>query len=187
MSNPRLAARYAKSLLDLAVEQNQLEAIHQDIRMLQSICSTNQDFINMLRSPIIAPDKKLIILEAVTAGKVQPLTQAFFQLLVKKAREYNLPEMVKAFIDQYNQLNHIHPVRLTTAIPLGDTVKEAILTQLRSAASIEKIELETVVDESIIGGFTLEVAGKKVDASIQHDLLEVKKQFMNNDYMQKIR
>jgi F-type H+-transporting ATPase subunit delta len=187
MSNPRLAARYAKSLLDLAVEQNQLEAIHQDIRMLQHICSTNPDFIAMLRSPIIAPDKKLTILEAVTSGKVQPLTQAFFQLLVKKAREYNLPDMVKAFIDQYNQLNNIHPVRLTTAVPVGDSVKEAVVAQLRSVASLEKIELETVVDESLIGGFTLEVAGKKVDASIQHDLQEVRKQFMNNDYIQKIR
>lgn len=186
MSNPRLAARYAKSLLDLAVEQHQLEAIYQDIRTLKQICSTNPDFIGMLRSPIIAPDKKLAILEAVTAGKVQPLTQAFFQLLVKKAREYNLPEMVKAFIDQYNQLNNIHPVRLTTAVPIGDSVKEAMLTQLRAVASLEKIELETVVDESLIGGFTLEVAGKKVDASIHHDLQEVKKQFMNNDYVQKI-
>jgi F-type H+-transporting ATPase subunit delta len=49
------------------------------------------------------------------------------------------------------------------------------------------IDLETVVNEALIGGFILEAAGKSLDASILRDLKDVKKQFLNNDYLHKLR
>ena len=58
MQNPRLATRYAKSILDLAIEQNQLEAVYGDMKHIIGICKTNPDFVAMLKSPIIKGDKK---------------------------------------------------------------------------------------------------------------------------------
>ena len=58
MQNPRLAARYAKSLLDLAVEQNQLETTLADMQLLENICRQSREFTVMLRSPVIQADKK---------------------------------------------------------------------------------------------------------------------------------
>jgi F-type H+-transporting ATPase subunit delta len=43
------------------------------------------------------------------------------------------------------------------------------------------------VNESLIGGFILEAGGKSLDASILRDLKDVKKQFLNNDYLHRIR
>jgi F-type H+-transporting ATPase subunit delta len=108
-------------------------------------------------------------------------------LLINKSREYSLPEIVKAFIDQYNKINDIHPVKLTTAVPVTDQVKNAILDKIRSTTSMQKIELETVVKDELIGGFTLEVGDSFVDASILRDLNDVKKQFLNNDFIQSMR
>ena len=48
MQNPRLASRYAKSLLDLAVEKNCLDAVLQDMQVLTSICTESRDF-DMMR------------------------------------------------------------------------------------------------------------------------------------------
>lgn len=58
MRNPRLATRYAKSLVDLAVEQGQLEQVYADMQWLQAVCKSSRDFTNLLRSPIIKADKK---------------------------------------------------------------------------------------------------------------------------------
>ena len=58
MSNQRIAARYAQSLIDLALEQGQLETVHTDMKWLQGVCRQNRDFVNMLRSPIIKADAK---------------------------------------------------------------------------------------------------------------------------------
>ena len=53
MPNPRLATRYAKSLIDLAVEKGQLEKVFADMQWLNAVCKSNRDFVNLLRSPII--------------------------------------------------------------------------------------------------------------------------------------
>jgi F-type H+-transporting ATPase subunit delta len=187
MPNPRLALRYAKSLLDLAVEKGQLEQVFADMQVLQQICKGNRDFVNLLNSPVINSDTKRKIVEAVTAGKISVLTSSFNSLLVSKGRENILPEIVTAFINQYKAHNNIHTVRLTTAVPVTDGVRKAILDQVKTASGFDKIELDEKVDERIIGGFVLQLGDKLVDASIAYDLKEIAKQFDNNDFIYNIR
>ena len=62
MPNPRLATRYAKALLDLAVEKGQLEQVYADMQWIQAVCKSNRDFVNLLRSPIITADVKKKVL-----------------------------------------------------------------------------------------------------------------------------
>lgn len=187
MVNTRLATRYAKSILDLSIEKGLLEKVFADMEWLQAITKSNRDFTNMLRSPIIKPDIKNRILEALTKGKVSELTAGFIRLLVNKGRESNLPEITSAFVTQYKQNKNIHTVRLTTAIPATEELKKSIVNHIKSTTEIQNIELETVVDEKIIGGFVLHTGDKLVDASIAYDLKAIAKQFENNDFIYKLR
>jgi F-type H+-transporting ATPase subunit delta len=187
MNNPRLAGRYAKSLLDLAIEQNSLDAVFIDIKYLHSISKSNPDFVSLLKSPVIASDKKEKIISAVIGSNVSTLTASFLQLITRKNRESNLPEIVKAFIEQYNELKEIHLVKITTATPISDELKETIVSKVKSDTGVKNIELETVVNEELIGGFKLEMRGNLVDTSILRDLKDVKKQFADNIYVHKIR
>lgn len=187
MPNPRLAARYAKSLLDLSVEKGQLEAVYADMQWLQAVCKTNRDFVNMLRSPVISSDKKEKILAAVTAGQLSELTTAFNRLLINKSRESYLPEIINAFISQYKHYKNIYIVKLTTAAPASEEMKTAIISQIKKTSNMQNIELETFVDSSLIGGFVLQAGDKLVDASIAYDLKHIARQFENNDFIYKIR
>ena len=58
---------------------------------------------------------------------------------------------------------------------------------MKADAGIENIELETPVKEELIGGFKMEMGGKLVDATVLRDLKFVKKQFADNEYIQKLR
>ncbi len=187
MTNPRLAIRYAKSLLDLAQEKGQLEEVFNDMKLLDNICKTSREFANVLKSPIIKEDKKNKIIESVTAGRISKLTASFIKLLGTKNRESNFPEIISAFIQQYNVAKGIHKVKLTTAIEISDEIKNDFINKIKVSEEIENIELETVVDENLVGGFVLEMEGYLADASIRRDLNDVQKQFMNNDYIQKLR
>lgn len=186
MTNPRLATRYAKSLLDLSIEQNSLEAVNADMKFLQQITKSNPDFVALLRSPVISADKKNKIIGAVTEGRVSNLTNLFIKLLTEKTRESNLPEIVSAFSDQYNKLKNISTVKITTAVPISEELKNSIIAKVKSSVTGE-IELETAVKEELIGGFKLEMGGTLVDASVLRDLQDVKKQFLNNEYIHNIR
>ena len=187
MPNPRLATRYAKSLIGLSSELGQLENVFADMQWLQQISKGSQDFRNLLRSPIIKTDKKLKIVDAVIGGKVNKITSSFIRLLINKGRESNLPEIITAFIEQYKVHKNIFTVKLTTASPLDNELKNAIINQVKKTSEMQNIELETKVDENLIGGFILQAGDKLIDASIAYDLKLVSKQFENNDFIYKIR
>ena len=187
MPNPRIAARYAKSLIDLAEENNQLEAVYADIKYLQEVCKSSREFVTFLRSPVIKPDKKDAIIAAITKDSIGTLVSAFTRLLVRKGREEDLPEIISAFINQYNHIKDIHRVKLTTAVGVSEQLKNAIVSKIQSEAGLPNIELEAKVDEALIGGFVLEFNNNLVDASVLRDLKDIKKQFNNNEYVRNIR
>ena len=183
MSNTRLAHRYAKSIIDLSIERNQLEVVYADMKYLQAVCKASAEFRTLLASPVIKADKKEAIIKAVTAANVSELTNAFTKLLTTKGREGDLFEIANSFIAQYNELKGIHTVKLTTAVEISDELKQSIQATAGTANTTGTIELETIVNPDLIGGFVLEFDNKLVDASILRDLKDVKKQFLKNYYV----
>lgn len=187
MSNIRLATRYAKSILGLSIERNEVETVFADMQWLQSVCKSNPDFVNVLRSPVIKFDTKEKIVAKVSKDSIGTLTDSFIRLLIRKGREGVLPEIATAFIHQYKVHKNIYSVKLTTAMPVSEDLKNSIVEHIRSTTEMQNIELESVVKEDIIGGFVLQAGDKQVDASIAFDLKEIAKQFENNDFIYKVR
>lgn len=175
MSVIRIAGRYAKSLIDLAVEQKKLEQVKSDIDLLNQAFK-NRDLQLLLKSPIVHGSKKQSIIKAIFEQKVDKLTSSFFNILVSKGRESYLPEIAQSFLDQYRQLKNISVVKLITAVPMDEKTLEALRQKLVSSTSTQNnIELVTVVKPGILGGFQLEFDNKLYDASIQHRLEELRK------------
>jgi F-type H+-transporting ATPase subunit delta len=187
MPNPRLAGRYAKSLVDLAIERHQLEEVYNDMQYLKAVLKSSPELVNVLRSPIINSDKKQNILTGITKANISELTAAFNTLLISKNREEYIPEIIVAVIGLYNQLKGIHTVKLTTAAALSEELKASIVDKLKAETSMQRIELETHIKEELIGGFVLEFNNNLVDASIARDLRDISKQFSQNIYVQQIR
>lgn len=187
MPNPRLATRYAKSLIGLAQERQELETVYNDMLFLQRICKSNRDFVNLLRSPVVKADKKDAIITAITKDRISKITATFAKLLTDKGREEDLPEIIDAFISQYNEIKGIQKVRLTTAVPVSDDLKKALLDKVKKSTGFDKVEMEALVNENLIGGFILEYNNNLVDASILRDLKDISKQFQENVYIRNIR
>ena len=185
--NPRLAARYAKSILDLSLERGELETVYKDMLLLNEACRDSKDLVAVLRSPIIKADKKGKILEAIFTGKVSAMTTAFMNLLLNKEREGFLPEIATAFVEQYKKHKGISTVRLTTAVPVSEDVRQAILQKLKTDRHLQQVELDSEVNPALIGGFILEIGDERLDSSVAFELSNIRKQFQNNDFIYKIR
>jgi F-type H+-transporting ATPase subunit delta len=187
MQNPRLATRYAKSILDLAIERDSLDAVLKDMQAINRICQASHDFEVMLRSPVISGDKKLTVIYMVLKNyDINILTKGFIDLLVNKSRELNLPEIAAAFVTQYNTLKNIRLVKLTTASPMNDAIKSTVVAKIASYMPNDTIELTTEVDESLIGGFVLETDDKLYDASIKKSLNDVRSKVVDTSYVNKM-
>ncbi len=177
MSSSRIAPRYAKSLLDLAQERGNLKEVYDDIRGLSKSISGSKELFNLLKNPIVKSDKKQSILKAIFSGKVQTLTDEFIQIVARKGRENHIPEICDAFVSQYNKLHKITKAKLVSASAIDEELinkVKAIVTKNTGAASVE---LETSVDEKLIGGFVLRFDDKLLDNSVAHKLEKLKKEF----------
>lgn len=183
MSVLRIATRYAKSLIDLAVDQSKLEQVYSDITMLKA-ATANRDLYALLKSPIVHADKKNAALDALFKGRVDTLTMAYIHLLVTKGREMYLPEIAAEFVHQYKALKHITSVTVTSAVPLSDQVLDSLRNKLlASGVTAENLDIETKVDPKLVGGFILQFDNKRYDASIANKLAELKSEFMKNQYI----
>ena len=187
MSNVRIATRYAKSLLGLSIERNELEKVFDDMEWLQAVCKSNRDFVNMLHSPVIKSFTKIKIINAIVGDRLSILTKTFIQLLVQKGREGVLPDITHSFIEQYKHYKKIFTIKLTTATSVGDELKKSIVDHIKATTEMQNIELHTEVKDEIIGGFVLQAGDKMVDASVAYDLKIISRQFENNDFIYKVR
>jgi F-type H+-transporting ATPase subunit delta len=188
MTNHRVAARYAKSLIELAQERKQLDGIKSDVDSLLTMAE-NREFALLLSSPVVNPAKKKAILATLLdRAEADELTKAFVRLLIEKGREKDLVGILKEFVAQYKVINHISTVKLTSATPLSGEVLESVKQQLIAGGKTEKnIDLHTAIDPAIMGGFILEFDGNVYDASVAHKLKQMKKELQRpNLYQNKV-
>ena len=187
MQNPRLAARYAKSLMDIAIEQDKLDAMYDDMQGMQQMFSSSTELVTVIKSPVVSGDLKTKTMKALLENKVDGVTISFIDLVIRKGREFFLPEITTSFISLYKKHKHINEVELTTAEPLDEDTKAALVTRIQQQFQGATIDLKTVVNPDIIGGFVLEANNKIFDASISRDLKDIKKQFLKNEFVPDIR
>jgi F-type H+-transporting ATPase subunit delta len=186
MSATKLASRYAKSLLDLAVERNELDQTVADVQLFKAT-ATHREFYLLLKSPIVNKTKKKQILDALFDDKMGKLTNGYFDLVLAKGREQYLPEICTEFIHQYNAIKQIAALKIKTAVQLDEATVEAIKQKLISSKiSSPNVTITTEVDPELIGGFVLEFDHKQYDASVAYQLDQMAQEFTGNLYKNQI-
>jgi F-type H+-transporting ATPase subunit delta len=186
MSLNKIATRYAKSLLDLSIEQNVLTEVKGDMESFLRMI-TNKDLHLLLKSPIVNATKKEQIFKALFDGKFNKLTSAFMTLILKKGRESNLPDIAKDFIRQYKELIGLSSVKITSAVALDEATIADLKTKLIASKETAKdVEVITAVDPKLLGGFVIQIGDKLYDNSILHKLNQVKKNISNQDFVKSL-
>ncbi|MDT3402811.1 ATP synthase F1 subunit delta [Mucilaginibacter terrae] len=176
MSELTVASRYAKSLIDLALEKDTLEATKQDMTFFVQTLKANTQLQAVLRNPIISHDKKLKVLQGIFTGKVAPSTDAFFKIMVTKSRAELLYPTAQEFINQYNIKKNIVKATVVSATPLSEANRNQIISEVKSLSGGEVV-LQEKVDAALIGGFVLTVGDRQIDTSVASSLQKLKKDF----------
>jgi len=175
-------SRYAKSLIDLAIESKQLEEVSNDMRLIKKVCKENKDFVLLLESPVVKTDKKMKVFKAIFGGKISVTTQLFLDIVATKRREGYIDDIAYAFDEQYKIYKNITTAIITTAIPLDAETKAKIVAIVKQKATGE-VEVIEKVDKSLVGGFILTVNDKQIDTSIKRKLNNLRKDFSKNLYV----
>lgn len=172
MKSTKVASRYAKALLELAVEQGKVDSVSGDMQYLSEVSNQSHDFELLLNSPIVKADTKIAIFERIFE-QYEEVSMAFVKLITKNGREKMLPAIAESFDAQVKEFKGIVPMTLITAKPLDEKTKATILSKVQSMVT-GQMEMEEKIDESIIGGFIVRMGDTQIDASIASQFTNLK-------------
>ena len=178
MSESRAAIRYAKAILDLAVDKKATDAVEKDMRSIVATISESKELRQMLSSPVISGATKKETLLKIFKGS-HAISEGLIGMLVDNKRVSILNEVALKFIILNEQQKGKDVAYVTTAVPMDAAMEKKILKQLTTITGNE-LTIENTVDENIIGGFVLRVGDLQYDASIVNKLNNLKREFTNS-------
>ena len=172
MRNTKVAARYARALLDLAIEQKNLDSVLGDMMVFAATVKNSSEFELLLSNPVVKADKKIEIFQ-LAFEPFEKCTQDFIALITNNGREAMLGDIAEAFEAQVKEHKGIVPMTLTSATPLDASTGDSIIAKVQS--SVEgTLEVEEKIDESLIGGFMVRMGDMQIDASVANQLNNLK-------------
>ncbi|WP_069998903.1 ATP synthase F1 subunit delta [Cellulosilyticum sp. I15G10I2] len=167
--------RYATALFDLAISDNRIEDYVKEAELIVNLFREEPNFEVILQSKKVTVDEKLSLIEKIFVDQVSPALVGLMILTVKKSRQEFLLNIFEAFLQMVKNHKGILKATVTSAVALQESQLEAIKTQLENSTKTQ-IELDTVIDASIIAGLVIRVGDKVVDASIKGKMQTLKKQ-----------
>jgi F-type H+-transporting ATPase subunit delta len=179
MAVATVAARYAKSLLDLAQERGSLETIYNDMLMFRQTLAQSRPLRLMLKNPIVRAEKKSTVIRQIFSSRVDTLTMTFFDIIGKKNREGIMDAIADEFVNQYDRIKGVKRATVITTVPLTEAQREQFKQIVLGYTKGKTVELDEKIDSKLIGGYVLRVGDQQIDGSIRNQLNEIRLQFLN--------
>ena len=174
MNNGKISIRYAKALLSSAKEAKVEEKVYSEMTTLESAFAQIQLLKQAMTNPTLTKEEKIKLLNSVFYNKASKLSQGCITLVVENGREDYFHRIALSFQELYRKDKNIVVTHLTTAIELDEPLKKKIINSVEEQEN-SKVELRTEVNPDIIGGYILDIDGKRLDASIIRQLSKLYK------------
>lgn len=175
MDSGVISVRYAKALLESAIDLKQDDVVYGEMQALSTSFLQVPQLRFTIDNPTLDNDKKLALLTTACGGEVSDLTGRFLRLVFSSGRESCLQFMAASYITLYRKHKNIIRGKLTTAVAVSPET-EAKMKQMVEKRTHGNVEFNTEVDPDIIGGFILEYDTYRMDASVRTKLNAVLQQ-----------
>ena len=173
-----VAGRYANALFDLALETSKVDVFDEEVKLVLDTMKNDREFLKVLNHPQVSGDEKFSILENAFKGKISDEIIGLFSVALRKNRETQIIDMLNIFSKKVKEYKGIETAFVTSAKPLSDAQIESIKEKLSKNLN-KQIFIQADVDETLLGGVCIKVAGHIIDGSIKKQLDDLKNQLLN--------
>src|SRR3954468_1612210 len=169
-----IAAVYARSLFEVAKEQDKLDLIRDELGAFADALDETRELQVFFFSPYFSSDEKTDGLEKAISD-ADPVFVNFLKLLIENHRMPVIFRVRRAYEDLWEDENKLLPVQITSAVELDpDTVKQ-IGDQIAEQTD-RRVDLSASVEPDILGGIVVRVGNSVLDASVRNRLEQLRKQ-----------
>ena len=176
----QLATKYAQAIFELAAEQNMLDQVEEQLRLVESTMDAYSDLSTLIYHPRVLGQAKKETLSKIFSQDVADVVLRFLMLLVDKRRETILPFIIREYVKLANVARNIVEAEVTTSMPLDINQQTALINKL-SLVTGKTIVLKTQIDKAIIGGVIVQIGDKLIDGSIKRQLQMLKNTLLNTE------
>ena len=161
---------YAKALFDLA---NDLDSELENLQMLKVI-TEDDEIKKVLFHPLIDKDAKKEIFKNVLESKTSNIFLDYIYVLIDNDRLDGVTDIFDSFSFLYNKEKGILNVKITSKDKLSEEQDNKIIAFLKKKYQINQVNIEKIIDDTLIGGIKIYVGNDLLDATIDDQLLQIK-------------
>jgi F-type H+-transporting ATPase subunit delta len=181
MRKSKLARRYAKAFFEFSQQEDKVEDIIKDVRLIDEVLLEHKEFKVIIGSPIIRTDKKISIINKVFEGKVNKITLQYLTLVIKKGRECQLDLICQEYDKLYKIYKNIITLYVQSAETLEKEIVEIICQKVKSYMGME-IDIVEEMNPKLIGGVRLRFNDYLLDASVSGYIDKLRKELVDRSY-----
>lgn len=167
-----VARRYAEAAFEIARSEKALDAWQRDLVALGELLH-NAELRRLLEHPAVPYAEKEKVLRRVAGGDANPEAVNLVLLLVRRGRPGAIDRMLEHFAALVRRERGIALAEVRTALPLDDDQRDAVHGRLAELTG-EQVEMNEVVDESLIGGIAVRIGDRLYDASVRNRLARLR-------------
>jgi F-type H+-transporting ATPase subunit delta len=161
------ARRYAEAALEIGRSDGTLDAWERDLQRLNAALEDEQLRALAEHPAVPYAEKERVIRRAV--GDVSAEAFSLVLLMIRRGRPRAIPRMVEHFATLLRRERGVSLAEVRTALELDNQQRTAVLDRLHELTG-DEIEINEVVDESLIGGITVRIGDRLYDASVRSRL-----------------
>lgn len=177
MKNLRVARRYATALMMDAEHSKSVDTVAGDVEFIATLLRDSRELRRFVASPVVAPEKKAGVFKELLSSRASKQTVTFVSLLIKKKREALLPDIVEQFQALLDEKRGVVNVDVTSAVEFTPEQERVLKTQLEQRTK-KTVRVRFSLDTSIKGGLVVKIGDTVLDASIKHQLQQLRERFV---------
>jgi F-type H+-transporting ATPase subunit delta len=169
-----IARVYAEALFEVAKEKGKLDAIRDQLGKVADALESDRELAVFFFSPYFSSAEKRDGIERAVVDAEPELTN-FLELLVEKHRMPVIFRIRRLFDEMWAQENKLLEVTLTSAVELDPEIVQRVGEEIERQTD-RKVQLQSRVDEQLVGGLVLQVGNMVLDGSIRNRLEKLRKE-----------
>ena len=173
-----ISKTYGDALFELAIEEDKIDALLEEIEQLRQVLSKNEDFGRLMNHPKVIKEEKIQVARNVFEGRMSDELLGFLVIIISKDRYRDIDAILDYFISEVKKYKGIGVATVTTAVPLREEQCRKIEQRLLDTTSYTTMEMNYMLDKSLIGGMVIRIGDRVVDSSISTKLNELQKDLL---------
>ncbi len=173
-----ISKTYGDALFELAVEEDKVDLLLEEIQGLQEVLAQNAEFGKLMNHPKIVNEEKIQVARNVFGGRISDELLGFLTIIISKERYKNIDEILNYFVAEVKKYKGVGIATVTTAVPLKDDQCKKIEQKLLDTTKYKSMEMHYALDASLIGGMVIRIGDRVVDSSISTKLNELQRELL---------